>query len=514
VEMLEDRIVPFTYIWNGLQSSNFNLAANWTDVANSTHHSVPDVPDTAIIQSSSNDPVMSQNHKLASLQINGGLLTLNANLTDTGTFLQSGGSVNLNSNLLQIGGDVTRTGGTFSTTGTVNLDGTAGQTVMDTSFGRFPGTLLISNNSTAGVTLPGTSNLYTTNVTLNSGSSLTLLQGAAASFLWVSGNFTDNGKIVMSQLTSNGGTSTSLINLGTGTLAVGSTATMVLNVANPVANAVYTFARYGVATGTLAVGGNTTVNGNQPFGASASLGGTSLIVTLTPLGTIDTWLGTADSNFANTANWSTGVVPGANDFVIIKGAPHDPIVSTATTIKSLQVIGGFLTVNATLTDIGDYSQSAGFITIGSAGQLQIQGNVNRTGGQFIGPATSGAVVLSGTNAQSITDTSGHPLGINLTVNSGATVTVQAGSVLNVGSIFTNYGTVNMTMASPSSATPLVIGTNLVEGSGSVFNFNLGNTNAGLAYIFLTFGGTDPGGATFNANAGTVQHNSNNISVAT
>ena len=84
----------------------------------------------------------------------------------------------------------------------------------------------------------------------------------------------------------------------------------------------------------------------------------------------------------------------------------------------------------------------------------------------------------------------------------------------MGHDFTDNGTVNLGMASPSSATPLVVGHNLVEGPGSVFNLTLGNTNAGLVYIFIMFGGTETMGATFNTNAGTMHHNSNNISVTT
>jgi hypothetical protein len=48
----------------------------------------------------------------------------------------------------------------------------------------------------------------------------------------------------------------------------------------------------------------------------------------------------------------------------------------------------------------------------------------------------------------------------------------------------------------------------------VFNLTLGDTNAGLVYIFLTFGGTETLGATFNANAGIVHHNSNGVTVTT
>ena len=123
------------------------------------------------------------------------------------------------------------------------------------------------------------------------------------------------------------------------------------------------------------------------------------------------------------------------------------------------------------------------------------------------------MVFSGTT-QSVTDTSGRAFGWNVVVNSGSAVTVQPGSVVTVGNDFTDNGTVNLSMAVPASATPLVVGHDLVEGAGSVFNLTLGNTNAGLAYIFITFGGAETGGATFSANAGTVHHNSNNISVTT
>ena len=48
----------------------------------------------------------------------------------------------------------------------------------------------------------------------------------------------------------------------------------------------------------------------------------------------------------------------------------------------------------------------------------------------------------------------------------------------------------------------------------MFNLTLGDTNAGLVYIFLTFGGTETTGATLNANAGTVHRNSHGIAVTT
>jgi hypothetical protein len=123
------------------------------------------------------------------------------------------------------------------------------------------------------------------------------------------------------------------------------------------------------------------------------------------------------------------------------------------------------------------------------------------------------VVFDGTR-QTFADTSGLAFARNVIVDSGVFLTVQLGSVLTVGNDFTNNGTVILRMTSPGSAKPLAIGHNLVEGAGSAFTFTLDDTGAGLTYIFLTFGGTEAAGATFSANAGTVNHNANNITVTT
>jgi hypothetical protein len=126
------------------------------------------------------------------------------------------------------------------------------------------------------------------------------------------------------------------------------------------------------------------------------------------------------------------------------------------------------------------------------------------------------VVLDGGSQQSVTDTSGHPFGWNMIVNSGTTVTLQPGSVLRVGNDFTDNGTVNLSMASGAgiTPTPLVIGHNLIEGAGAIFNLTLGNLNAGMVYVFITFGGTEIPGATFNTNGGTLHHYGNTVLVAT
>jgi hypothetical protein len=496
------------FTWIGVTSGDWFAASNWSTEA------VPGPADTAVIQGAPFDPVLSASAAVGGLVMDSGSLTLDANLTDSGTLTQGGGTVNLNANQLQVAGNVTRTGGTMpGTTGTLVLNGTAAQTFMDTTFNKLPA-LTISNTSAAGVTLPGGSNVGVRTggggITLNAGSTLTLLQGAAASFLIDRGNFTDNGKIALCQLSPNGGSATALITIN-GTLAFGGTSALDLTVSKLAANAVYTFLTYGATTGAV---GTTTIHGNFPFAATAGITSNALTVTLSSPGTIDTWTGGVSNDWFTAANWTAAdgshAVPGASDLAVIAGAPFATVLSANATVGGLEFSNGFLTINANLTVTGPFNPDTGFLAFGSdADQLILDGDVTRKSGTFLG--TAGTVVFAGA-AQSVIDTSGRTFGWNVVVNSGDTVTVQPGSAVSVGNDFTDNGTVNLSMAAPSIATPLLIGRNLVEGAGSVFNLALGDTNAGLVYIFLTFVGTDPGGAAFHTNAGTVNHNGNSISV--
>jgi hypothetical protein len=278
-------MVPSTFFWNGSKNSSFNQAANWTDASNPANHAVPGASDTAIIRSSPNDPFMKQAQTVGGLEVDSGLLTIGATLTDNGTFVQSGGSVTFgkNADRLTIAGDVTRTGGDFLNlgVGTVELNGTAGQLYAGRTYSRLPNTV-ISNTSAAGVTLlgdvPGGQGIgvfYGTNLTLNAGSKLTLTQNASAAFVWLSGNFIDNGTVSLSQLSPNGGSVTSLVHVA-GALTLGSGSAFDLFVNPAVAGAVYYFALYGSVTGTATFN----VTGNGSFAATPTLGPDALTVTL------------------------------------------------------------------------------------------------------------------------------------------------------------------------------------------------------------------------------------------
>jgi hypothetical protein len=491
LRIVSNAVTPsFTFDWTGTQSSDWFNAQNWTDANDSTHHAVPGTADTAVIVSATNDPVLTAAATVAGLQVTGGTLTLNGTLTDTGAFTQTGGTVNLNANTLQVAGNVTRTGGaTPGTTGVVELNGTAGQAFLDTSFNKLPG-LLISNTSAAGVTLPGGSNVGVrtggSGITVDAGSTLTLLQGAAASFLIDRGNFTDNGKIVLSQLSPNGGPNTAPITIN-GTLAFGGTSALDLTVGSPARGAVYTFVTYGATTGTP---GTTTVHVDFPFGANPAVGATALTVTLTSPGTTDTWTGTVSNDWFTAANWTAAdgshVVPGASDLAVIKGAPFATVLNSDATVGSLRFANGFLTLNANLTVTGTFNPDSGFIAFGSnADQLILDGDVTRKSGTFLGKA--GTVVFNGA-AQSVTDTSGRSFGWNVVVNSGSAVTVQQGSAVRVGNDFTENGTLNLSVSAPGNATaPLVVGGAATLASGSHLNLAMGGPASGVTYLFMQFG---------------------------
>jgi hypothetical protein len=96
------------------------------------------------------------------------------------------------------------------------------------------------------------------------------------------------------------------------------------------------------------------------------------------LGAQTTWTGTANTDWANAANWSAGV-PTASDHAIIPGAANAPVIQpgTAAVANSVHVqTGGSLTIQATgsLTINGffDYGETSGFCNEGSVsnnGQL-------------------------------------------------------------------------------------------------------------------------------------------------
>jgi hypothetical protein len=126
------------------------------------------------------------------------------------------------------------------------------------------------------------------------------------------------------------------------------------------------------------------------------------------------------------------------------------------------------------------------------------------------------VVWGGSAAQTVSDTSGHPLpnliitnpaGVTLASGShlnvsgdvtlGGTLTLAGTATLNVGGAFTDNGTLNLSVAAPgNAAAPLVIGGLFTMNSGSVFNLSMGAPASGVTYLFVQFGSLLDNGAQF------------------
>jgi hypothetical protein len=512
VERLEERAVPATFLWNGSQNQNFNLWQNWTDVASNANktHDVPGETDIAIIQSSLNDPVMHDVHKLAGLQVKGGTLTLDALLTDTGAFSQSGGSVSFDASkgLLLIAGNVNRTGGTFQSAGTVVLNGAAGQTVMDSSFASFPN-LTITNTSAAGVTLLASSNVSAQSVILNAGSTLTLLQGAS---LVVSGNFTDSGNVILSQATPGGAAP---VKVG-GNLALASTTVCDFTVVAPANGNYYAFMEYGTLTDNL--GATYTLHAAGGLNPALDKSAPDIGVLFRAAATYN-WTGQFSNDWTNLWNWtdandpSLHGVPGATDTVVILGGPYDLFVNASTTVGNLRVSGGNLLLSANLKDVGAFTQDGGAIGFQADGLLlTIQGDINRTGGVFLNTPGFfvGTIVISGQPSRHITDTSNQALpnvlikndnvtGIiisagthlavaNLTLSAQSTLVLQGDATLFVSGNFTDYGKLFLKVSAPNNVAPVIVGGTMTVSDTTRFDLTMGGSPAAAdVYHFVQYG---------------------------
>jgi hypothetical protein len=346
---------PFTFRWNGSVSPDWFTAANWTDVNDGTHHAVPTSVDSVILTGGPFDAVLSSDATIANLQMSTGFLTINANLTDTGNYYQDMGflAFGADADQLQVAGNFTRPGGVvYGGLGTVVLNGTAAQSFTDTSGHALPN-LTISNGSAAGVTFANGNLIVGNALALQGGSSLAVAAGMTVT---ANGNFTDNGKLFLTVPAA--GNATAPITAG-GTLSLSASSAFDLTVGSPAAGNIYKFVSYAAVSGAgLVPPGNLAIHGNGNFTATPTFGGAALTVALTANGIVDNWTGAADTDWFNAANWtdannaSNHVVPGAADTAVIPAAANNPVLNAITTVGSLQLTGGTLTLNANLTVAG------------------------------------------------------------------------------------------------------------------------------------------------------------------
>jgi hypothetical protein len=486
----------FTYNWNGGTSSDWFTAANWTDANDSTHHAVPTAADTVVIAAGTNNPTVTATATVAGLQFNSGTLTLNANLKDTGNFTQGGGTIGFGASnvFLIVQGDVTRTGGSFSFTspvGTLALSGQPSRHISDTSGTELPN-LRITNDNVMGIVVNAGSQLSVANLTVSAASTLTL-QGNAT--LAVNGSFTDNGKLVLNQPTAGNPAPVTI----TGTLTLAGTTVFDLTV-GATAGTSYNFVQYASLTDNA--GATFIIHGNGAFSTTVNRSPTSLSVALSGVDTF-TWTGGTSSDWFTAANWTDAgglhAVPSATDTAIIHGAPFDPVLSANATVANLRVSIGFLTIDATLTDLGGYSQDSGFVGFGAdADQLIIDGNVNYIGG-WLTMNGHGTIVLAGTSAQTVTARASRALPNLLISNtSAAGVTLAAGSTLSAATLTVVAGSaLNLSVPAPGNATaPLVVSGTVSLKAGSHLNLAMGAPASGVTYLFLQFGTLVDNGVVF------------------
>ncbi len=175
-----------------------------------------------------------------------------------------------------------------------------------------------------------------------------------------------------------------------------------------------------------------------------------------------TWTGTVNSDWHNTGNWDSGLVPGDSNSVTIPNVTNDPLISTADaecaslTIESggLLQIGGFrdLAVNGDLQISGTLTVF-GTDTVSVTGSYTNSGTLNPGTGSFVFSGISQTLNSGGTGStrrfnnilftnNTIVTLSSQNLWVNknITINSGSSLDVSPSNrQIFVGGVWTNSG---------------------------------------------------------------------------
>jgi hypothetical protein len=140
---------------------------------------------------------------------------------------------------------------------------------------------------------------------------------------------------------------------------------------------------------------------------------------------VNTWAGGGSSNWNSNTNWTMGIVPtGTNDAVIPAGNLPYPVLSSATTVKNLQIdAGAAITIGANLLTVNGSVSGPGTITGSDNSSLLVNGNA---GTLRFTPGGKNNYLK------------------NLTISNGAAASL--GSELNItgGSVPNNEGTLTVT----------------------------------------------------------------------
>ncbi len=175
---------------------------------------------------------------------------------------------------------------------------------------------------------------------------------------------------------------------------------------------------------------NTTQNwlgsSNFPVDFLPSAFGTDFIAMANSQTILNTWNGSSSTDWNTSINWTKGYVPLSTDDVIIPNTSallHEPTMPASTTINSLTIqLGGVVNGGAGTV----------FTVAGAAGAWTNNGTFN--------PGTSYVDFIN-----PLATISGTTNFYNITLNSGAGLTLESGSIMRIAGTLTNNGTLHSTL---------------------------------------------------------------------
>lgn len=180
--------------------------------------------------------------------------------------------------------------------------------------------------------------------------------------------------------------------------------------------------------------------------------GFAVLISMGPntLAGVVTWTGSASSDWTNPANWSTGVLPGASDDVVINANPNQQVRLRITGGGTTTVHGLFLgqpllvdTVNVLNVSTGILNNST--LTINDLATLN--GSVSGGQVQFIKGGSNGGTIANGTVASPVTVATGIYDQATLT---GATTVLPAGVLRLRHDLALAGGSINLTVGANGS----------------------------------------------------------------
>jgi len=181
---------------------------------------------------------------------------------------------------------------------------------------------------------------------------------------------------------------------------------------------------YGIAAGTT----------NISYSVTTGCG-TAAIYTVVTVAAEGTWLGTANNDWYNTANWPCGIIPGAGlNINIPAGTAYAPAIDTgAASVASITIARGVT------------------LTINSGASLNVKNTLTNNG------TTTGNLNLNGTTSQTL---AGNGTFYNLQLNNTSGATISTGDTIKIS------GTLTLTSGTLTTNGGLVIASDSV-GTGRI-----------------------------------------------